>query len=143
MDEQLYRLVYVSRSAGLDGVGQMEAVVADILAQSRANNAQADITGALLFSAGLFAQALEGRMDEVTATFERIQCDPRHRDTVVLQAGRIGRREFGDWSMAYAGRVEDDRLRFAMPDAGTVRVAMAANAILDTMRDVVLRAEVC
>lgn len=144
MSEELYRLVYVSRSAGLDGAGRMEAAVADILAQSRANNARAGITGSLLFSAGLFAQTLEGPMDAVTETFERIQCDPRHRDTVILQAGRIGRRDFGEWCMAYAGRIEDDRLRFALVGTpGTAHASEAAKAILGTMRDVVLRAEVC
>lgn len=141
MSEGLYRLVYVSRSFGLDGPGRMEAAVADILAQSRANNARAGITGALLFSAGLFAQTLEGPMNEVMDTFERIQCDPRHRDTVILHAGRVRERDFGEWSMAYAGRVEDDRLRFAMPEPGTAHTTEAAGAILTAMRNVVLRAE--
>ena len=141
--ERLYRLVYVSRSI-LTDTQQVDAEVARILSTSQVNNRRAGVTGALLFGADCFAQALEGPVDDVTATFERIQCDPRHRDTVILQAGPVERREFGGWSMAYAGRMEDERMRFAR--IGTHRCpengAETANAILDAMQGVVLRAEV-
>ena len=137
--EQLYRLVYVSRSACPGDSAWLNAEVASILSVSQANNRKAGVTGALLFSTDCFAQALEGPVDEVTTTFERIQCDPRHRDTVILQAGWVNRREFGEWSMAYAGRVEDDRIRFA--GVGTHDGTAEANTVLDAMRGVVLRSE--
>jgi len=57
----------------------------------------------LLFSAGTFAQALEGPLAAIERTFERIQCDPRHDDVTVLQIAPIERRAFPDWSMAFAG----------------------------------------
>ncbi len=46
---------------------------------------------------------LEGPIDTVSETFERIQCDHRHRDVAVLQAEHIEDRGFPAWSMGFAG----------------------------------------
>ena len=74
-----------------------------ILAVSRANNARDGVTGGLLFSEGCFAQVLEGPLGAVEAAFERIQCDARHCEVVVLQSGPVAKRDFPNWSMAFAG----------------------------------------
>ena len=100
---QLHRVLYCSRNLI---PGTPEAVAADIrriLAASRRNNARDGITGGLLFSEGCFAQVLEGPLDAIEGTFERIQCDERHSDVTVLQSGPIAARDFPDWSMAFAG----------------------------------------
>ena len=100
---QLHRVLYCSRNLI---PGAPEAVAADIgsiLAASRRNNARDGITGGLLFSAGCFAQVLEGPLDAVESAFERIQCDERHSDVTVLQSEPIAARDFPDWSMAFAG----------------------------------------
>ncbi len=100
---QLHRVLYCSRNII---PGAIEAVAADvrgILAVSRVNNARDGVTGGLLFSEGCFAQVLEGPLDAVEAAFERIQCDARHCEVVVLQSGPITKRDFSDWSMAFAG----------------------------------------
>lgn len=100
---QLHRVLYCSRNII---PGALEAVAADvreILAVSRVNNARDGVTGGLLFSEGCFAQVLEGPQDAVEAAFERIQCDPRHCEVVVLQSDPIATRDFPDWSMAFAG----------------------------------------
>ena len=110
----IYRLVYVSRNALQGTVDILEAEVASILATSRRNNEKAGITGALLFNADCFAQVLEGEPAAVQTVFERIQCDPRHRQTVILSAGPAAQSDFGDWSMAYAGRIDDSRMRFGL-----------------------------
>ena len=104
----LFRLVYASRS--LVPEAQVRAELPRILGAARRRNAAQDITGALLFSADGFVQVLEGPMAAVAATFERIQCDPRHADVVVLEAGPVPARDFAGWSMAYAGRHPDLRL---------------------------------
>ncbi|MFC7556641.1 BLUF domain-containing protein [Pseudoroseomonas wenyumeiae] len=75
-----------------------------ILDSSRRNNERDGLTGALLFNDDCFAQVLEGDSAMLHQVFERIQCDLRHRDTVVLEFGPA-EREFGQWSMAYAGRI--------------------------------------
>ena len=139
--QQLYRLVYVSRCTCPGDPAWLDAEVTNILAKSKVNNRSAGVTGALLFSSECFAQALEGPVAEVEATFERIQCDPRHYDTVILQAGPVERREFGDWSMAYAGRVDDQRLQFAQFKDDTQPHDTASGLILDLMRGVVRRSE--
>jgi len=98
----LFRLVYCSRNTIPNQQGNPAVEVASILAASRANNARDGVTGALLYSEGCFAQVLEGGLDAVQRTFERIQCDPRHGDVVVLQAARAEGRLFGVWDMALA-----------------------------------------
>lgn len=102
----LYQLVYCSQNTLRTAVGpdvDMRAEIRGILAASRTNNGRDGVTGALLFSAGCFAQVLEGPLDAVERTFERIQCDPRHGAVTVLRCSRVPEREFGEWSMAYAG----------------------------------------
>ena len=78
----------------------IDAEVSRILEVARAKNAEAGVTGALLYNLGSFAQMLEGPMDAVHETFERIQRDPRHRDGVVLSAKRISEPLFSSWDMA-------------------------------------------
>ncbi len=102
MNENLFRLVYCSRNMIPALHGDAAAEVGQILETSRANNARAGVTGALLYSDGCFAQVLEGGLDAVERTFERIQCDNRHGDVVVLQAGPADGRLFGVWNMALA-----------------------------------------
>jgi hypothetical protein len=137
----IYRLVYVSRNRlGGDAVS-MERAVANILAVSRRNNVRAGITGALLFSADCFAQTLEGPRDAVEAVFERIQCDPRHSNTVVLQLEPAAP-AFADWSMAYGGRLDDERARFERLSNGGEPAARgaAADSVVALLQSVVLRA---
>lgn len=134
--QEIFRLVYVSRNKlPLQNV-MHEQEVERILTSSRQNNAPLGVTGALLFSTDCFAQTLEGPMAEVEALFERIQMDTRHKDPIILQAGPVDDREFGDWSMAYAGRHDTDRLRF---DALTGMSGLAGQG-QGLMRGVVHRA---
>jgi hypothetical protein len=131
-DGTLFRLVYASRSlVPEDGV---PVELPRILDAARRRNAAQGITGALLFSADGFVQVLEGPVAAVERTFERIQCDPRHAEVVVLEAGMAATRDFAGWSMAYAGRRPD--LRFegfrATPDG-------ASPAMLDLLRGALRR----
>ena len=98
----LFRLVYCSQNTIAAQQGKMVAEVASILASARANNARDGVTGALIYSDGCFAQVLEGDIDIVQQTFERIQCDLRHGNVVVLEAKRAEERIFGKWDMALA-----------------------------------------
>ena len=86
------------------------AQVDSILTASRANNADAGLTGALIYDNRIFLQALEGPPDGIRTVFDRIAQDPRHTDisllTVRAQEGRL----FPDWSMT-AAVTEDQTLR--------------------------------
>ena len=95
------RIVDQLRAAGHEAATDKGAL-ASILTVSRANNMRYGVTGALLYSDGCFAQILEGELDAVQQTFERIQNDMRHGAVVVLEAKPVETRMFGLWEMALA-----------------------------------------
>ena len=101
----LVRLMYASRAAESVGADELAA----ILKRSKENNAGAGVTGVLCFcpDAGIFVQVLEGGRDAVSALYNRIAQDPRHRDVVLLSYQEIGERSFASWSM---GQVNMSRL---------------------------------
>ena len=110
--QELHRLVYYSRNQMPGSEPEIARGIAQILDSSRRNNAAVDITGALMFNSGCFAQILEGPRDALEQTFERIQRDTRHSAVVVLEYAGIERRSFPDWSMAFVGEDVKDRARF-------------------------------
>ena len=109
----LYRLVYYSRNHVSDTHETFTSQVADILERSRINNAREGITGALLFNAGCFAQVLEGPLDAVEATFERIQQDERHGEVSLLSLEPQDKRSFPNWAMGFIGTSAEHADRFA------------------------------
>ena len=98
----LLRLAYVSKSL-LAGDPREREHIADILLSSRRQNAEAEVTGALLATDYCFAQVLEGTQEAVEDTYGRITRDPRHQDIVLLLTEPIAARQFPEWSMAYIG----------------------------------------
>jgi hypothetical protein len=102
----MLRLLYCSRAAG--GAEQAaDLAIHQILATSRRNNARDDVTGALLFSGGAFAQFLEGPDDAVARVFERVRHDPRHHDVAVVHQADAAERLFQNWSMSFAADGKD------------------------------------
>lgn len=112
MTDHLRRLVYYSRNRTVGAPEAVDATIRAILATSRVNNARIDVTGALMFNAGCFAQVLEGPSDAVEATFERIQQDERHGDVSLLAYEAVESRLFTDWSMAYIGASKVEAARY-------------------------------
>lgn len=100
MSADLFRILYCSRNSILGQQGAFAVELDRILASSRVNNARSGVTGALMYNEGYFAQVLEGPLEAVQQTFERIQCDERHDEVVVLQAVDVEERLFGIWDMA-------------------------------------------
>jgi hypothetical protein len=82
-----------------------------ILAASRRNNAQSQITGMLLYCDGHFLQILEGDKTAVTLTFDRIRADPRHHGVFKLDELVVQQRQFGDWAMGFEKLNESDILQ--------------------------------
>lgn len=103
MNDDTYRLLYCSRNTMSGSLEQQQLEITQILAKSRVNNSANGITGALLFNSGFFAQVLEGPLQKVEQTFERIQRDMRHGDVSVLECTLVSSRDFPEWSMAFAG----------------------------------------
>ena len=93
----MFYLVYVSVAA--ENVSRDELL--EILARSRTKNAEAGITGMLLYKDGNFMQVLEGEEQAVRDLYDRIRRDPRHLGIVTLVEGQRDERCFGDWSMGF------------------------------------------
>ena len=109
----IYRLVYYSRNHVAADIDAFSAEVDDILAKSRENNARDEITGALMFNAGCFAQVLEGPLDKVEDAFERIQQDERHGEVSLLSMEPAACRSFPNWAMGFVGLSDENAMRFA------------------------------
>jgi hypothetical protein len=147
MSEQLYSLCYISRNA-IDNhdIVELSREIEAILRTARKSNAERKITGALVYSAGHFAQVLEGPLNEVEMTFERIQCDPRHRDVNILQLHPLEERRFSDWSMAFAGfdpdGLERARIDAALGDRGKAVTGPEALDFIAVLRGIIARNEI-
>lgn len=98
----LVRLAYISTSLLAEDPSARRQV-ADILLASRRNNAESEVTGALLTTDRNFTQVLEGERQAVEATYDRIARDKRHKDIVLTLYESIEVRRFPDWAMAHIG----------------------------------------
>ena len=93
----MYFLIYVS-SATFDFT---EADLLQLLEQSRDDNRELGITGMLLYKGGNFMRVLEGEREAVTAIFEKIRVDKRHKGVIVVMEDDIEQRQFPEWSMGF------------------------------------------
>jgi hypothetical protein len=93
----MFFTVYVSSAVHLFSDEELTA----LLETSRRNNAQAGITGMLLYKDGNFMQFLEGPKDKVCALLEKIKTDLRHKGMIILLQQEHAEREFIDWSMGF------------------------------------------
>jgi hypothetical protein len=143
MPSDLYRLVYYSVNRVTEKSSEASAEIATILAASQTNNAKVNITGALIFNSGIFAQVLEGKQSDIEATFERIQRDPRHGDVQVLAFEPAEGRSFPSWSMGYLGSSREDVSVFGniAVDTGFDAKRMEGDRIFQIMRDIALDEE--
>lgn len=97
---KLYRLLYRSEAALVGATAHLGDQVEAIAVAAAARNLVAEITGAMVFVQGGFIQVLEGSLQPLEATFERICRDTRHRQVSLIEFRPIDERAFGDWSMA-------------------------------------------
>jgi hypothetical protein len=101
MAQNLFQLMYVSRSVISTQPGEFESAVQHILAASARNNAPAGLTGALLYDRGRFLQWIEGPAEAVGQRFATIFEDPRHTDIEVVLRRAASARRFPKWRMAF------------------------------------------
>ena len=140
MNPNIYKLVYCSRNCIEATPEQTVAEIQNILASARTNNVKVGVTGALLFSANIFAQVLEGPSAAVESIFEKIQRDPRHSDVIILQSEYTETRDFPEWSMAFAGRpTEHSEALTAAIGSGASQASVAAEEVLSLLRGVVVQ----
>jgi Sensors of blue-light using FAD len=143
MSEDLHRLVYYGRNRAGSAPDGMAIEIDGILASSRRNNVSVDVTGALMFNAGCFAQVLEGPKAAVMHTFERTQQDERHGDVSVLSFGPVTARAFDRWSMGFVGGSIPDSERYhtVAGDSGYDPSRMTGDALFETLRRLMLEEE--
>ncbi len=93
----MYELIYYS----IAPQNTNEAIIAQILSESREFNSKNNITGCLLYHNNQFLQVLEGTQDVVKGLYEKIKRDKRHTDVTLMEEGEKEERYFSGWNMAY------------------------------------------
>ncbi len=112
----IHRILYQSESLLTGTDADVRDQVAAIVAASKLRNCRDGLTGALLFTNGLFIQVLEGNAAALEATFERICRDVRHRRVVLHEFSEASGRVFAGWGMTgVPGASADDALMFPAP----------------------------
>ena len=91
----LHQLVYLSESTSKMSSDDL----LPILNQAKPNNAAIDVTGSLFYNGGWFLQVLEGPAATLTALYEKISKDPRHKNLRLLYNEPAEFRTFTRWSM--------------------------------------------
>lgn len=92
----MYRIIYFSTAVKLFDEKDLE----QLLEKSNSNNLKLNITGLLISKGKTFLQCLEGPKDEVVKLYSKIQKDPRHVTTLLID-GNCSERLFPNWSMGY------------------------------------------
>ena len=97
MQSQLKRIVYVSEKTDVS-----DTTLRDIIASSKKNNPEEDVTGCLLSGSNSFLQLLEGAANFVDTLYSKISIDNRHGNVLTLCDENIDERLFLSWSMKLA-----------------------------------------
>ena len=97
MQSELKRVVYVSEKTFVSATG-----LKDIIASSKKNNAEEDVTGCLLSGSNSFLQLLEGSAEFINTLYSKISRDNRHKNVITLCDEKIDERLFLSWSMKLA-----------------------------------------
>ena len=91
----LYHLMYISRASKPMTHHELEALVN----KSSDNNKHKDITGNLVYNAGVFLQLLEGDEQEIRSLYELIAKDERHSKVKEIYFKPAKFRLFRKWNM--------------------------------------------
>ena len=97
MQSELKRVVYVSEKTDV-----CDTALKDIIASSKKNNPEEDITGCLLSGSNSFLQLLEGPAEFINTLYSKISLDNRHKKVITLFDEKIDERLFLSWSMKLA-----------------------------------------
>ena len=97
MQSELKRVVYVSEKTDVS-----DTTLKDIIASSKKNNPEEDVTGCLLSGSNSFLQLLEGPTEFIDTLYLKISRDNRHKNVTTLYDEKISERLFLLWSMKLA-----------------------------------------
>ena len=90
----LAAVAYISEALGRPALSDLE----ELADSASRHNAAAGITGFLLYRSDLFVQYLEGPRAEVSALYDRLLVDPRHKIVRRLDVAVTNRR-FPSWEL--------------------------------------------
>lgn len=96
----MYYIVYVSASTRLLTENELRVILIETELKNRHN----DITGLMLYSAGIFMQVLEGTRANVEEAYQLIGEDIWHKDIIKLSEGSSWERFFANWYMSFNTR---------------------------------------
>ena len=85
----------------------------ELLEQARSSNASQGISGALVYTDGMFLQILEGERAKVQTLMASIVKDVRHENVTILRESEIPSARFSSWGMAYVGATTEQVARWA------------------------------
>ncbi len=132
---QIYKIIYHSNIAIDGGPDTIMSHVKDILEWSRSWNSEHGITGALMLNNDNFSQVLEGPAHAVKSLFGHIVCDRRHRNVELLQADYFKERDFGSWTMAFAGSPGEADIKMASTHKPRdVTLGEGASSVINLLR---------
>lgn len=72
-----------------------------MLQEYRAENLKLNITGLLLYSQGVYLQAIEGELPDASRAYEHVIKDQRFKNTQLLASGEMTERMFKSWCMGF------------------------------------------
>ncbi|QYG08960.1 BLUF domain-containing protein [Janthinobacterium sp. PAMC25594] len=89
------QLVYISQATRKMSSTELN----QILNTAKNNNNGIDVTGSLFYNGGWFLQVLEGPLATLNALYNKIEKDPRHKNSRILYNEPAKFRTFTRWSM--------------------------------------------
>ena len=95
--DTLLSIIYSSQATDAFDESGLDA----LLEQCRENNADADLTGMLLYRDGRFLQVLEGPEEPLRALMDVLTTDARHTGLRVLFEEPLRTRQFPNWTMGF------------------------------------------
>lgn len=93
----LVRLIYASQLTEHFKNEDIE----DIFNRSRRNNERNGVTGTLFFNRKYALQYLEGTLESVNQTYNRICADKRHSELMLMLLEDILHRDFSQWDLGF------------------------------------------
>lgn len=87
-----------------------------LLLEARRLNLESGVTGALIYSAGIFMQYFEGEPLAMAETYARIRGSRQHTRVTEMLNEPIAARAFPDWQMALAQPARSEPLALATAD---------------------------
>ena len=96
---QLVELSYISKATHDMGLSSL----VHLFDVARRWNLDHELTGALFFENGHFAQILEGKRKDVLFIWEKIQKDYRHKVLHRIELDEIDQRLFPNWALRFYG----------------------------------------